>query len=195
MRRRDTTRWIKTAPMCRVNDTELAWLGYERDELIGKKKFTDFLTAESREVFRRNFPVFKERGWVKDLEFEMVRKDGTIFPVLVNATALKDEAGNFLMSRTTLFDITEIKRLQKIVTESEKRFRTILEEMNDSYFELDLAGNFTFVNRMRVQGVGLFKRRTNRQDPRLYTRSRTEEMLAHFIPGLLNRRTSQGADL
>ncbi len=41
-----------------VNDTELAWLGYERDELIGKKKFTDFLTAESRKVFQRKFPGF-----------------------------------------------------------------------------------------------------------------------------------------
>jgi len=136
----------KDGAYVRVNDTELAWLGYKRDELIGKKKFTDILTDESRKVFLRNFPVFKERGWVKDLEFELVRKDGTIFPTLVNATALKDEAGNFLMSRTTLFDITEVKRLQKMVTESEKKFRTILEEINDSYFELDLAGNFTFVN-------------------------------------------------
>ncbi len=76
----------------------------------------------------------------------MIRKDSTIFSTLVNATALKDEAGNFLMSRTTLFDITEVKRLQKAIAESEKRFRTILEEMNDSYFELDLGGNFTFVN-------------------------------------------------
>ena len=129
-----------------VNDTELAWLGYERDELIEKKKFFDLLTAESREVFQREFPGFKERGWVKDLEFDLVRKDGTTFPTLVNATAIKDEQGNFLMSRTTLFDITEIKRLQRVVTESEKKFRTILEEINDSYFELDLAGNFTFVN-------------------------------------------------
>jgi diguanylate cyclase (GGDEF)-like protein/PAS domain S-box-containing protein len=129
-----------------VNDTELAWLGYVRDELVGKKKFTDFLTAESREVFQREFPGFKERGWVKDVEFEVIRKDSTTFSVLVSATAVKDEAGNFLMSRTTLFDITEVKRLQKAIAESEKRFRTILEEMNDSYFELDLVGNFTFVN-------------------------------------------------
>ena len=114
--------------------------------LSGRKSSLISSRLRAVKVFQRDFPGFKERGWVKDLEFDLVRKDGTIFPTLVSATAIKDEAGNFLMSRTTLFDITEIKRLQKIIAESEKRFRTILEEMNDSYFELDLAGNFTFVN-------------------------------------------------
>ncbi|MHB8086105.1 MAG: PAS domain S-box protein, partial [Dehalococcoidia bacterium] len=144
----------KDGTYVRVNDTELAWLGYKRDELVGKKKFTDFLTADGREAFQREFPDFKESGRVKGLDIDMVRKDGTIFTVLVNATALKDESGNFLMSRTTLFDITEIKRLQQIIAESEKRFRTILEEMNDSYFELDMANNFTFVNRMLCRELG-----------------------------------------
>ncbi|MGA2158200.1 MAG: PAS domain S-box protein [Dehalococcoidia bacterium] len=129
-----------------VNDTELAWIGYTREEVIGKIKFVDLLSPASREDFAVNFPLFKQRGWLKDLETEIVRKDGTVMAALVSATAVKDEAGNFLMSRTTLFDITEVRRLQKTISESEKRFRTILEEMNDSYFELDLAGNFTFVN-------------------------------------------------
>ncbi|MGA9049514.1 MAG: PAS domain S-box protein [Dehalococcoidia bacterium] len=129
-----------------VNDTELAWIGYTRDEVIGKIKFVDLLSPESRKDFAVNFPLFKQRGWLKDVETEIVRKDGTVMSALVSATAVKDEAGNFLMSRTTLFDITEVRRLQKTISESEKRFRTILEEMNDSYFELDLAGNFTFVN-------------------------------------------------
>jgi len=129
-----------------VNDTELAWIGYTRDEVIGRIKFADLLTPESREIFAINFPVLKERGCLKDVETELVRKDGTIIPILMSATALKDEQGNFVMSRTTLFDITEVRRLQKTISESEKKFRTILEEINDSYFELDLAGNFTFVN-------------------------------------------------
>ena len=39
----------------------------------------------------------------------MVRKDGTILPVLLNSTAVKDSSGNFVMSRTTIFDITDRK--------------------------------------------------------------------------------------
>jgi len=130
----------------RINDTELTWLGYTREEIVGKKKFSDVITPESLEKFKIEFPGFKERGWVRDLEFDIVRKDGTVMPILLSATAIKDESGNYLMSRSTVFDITEIKRLRDVVTESEKKYRTILEEMHDAYLEVDLAGNYTFLN-------------------------------------------------
>ena len=47
----------------RVNATELKWLGYTREEVIGKLKFSDVLTPESLTVFEKNFPDFKNRGW------------------------------------------------------------------------------------------------------------------------------------
>ncbi|MDD5304489.1 MAG: PAS domain S-box protein, partial [Elusimicrobia bacterium] len=94
----------------RVNDTELEWLGYRRDELVGLKKFGDLLTPASLKVFRAEFPDFKKRGWVRGLEFDMVRKDASILPVLLSATAAQDEAGRFVMSRATITDITERKR-------------------------------------------------------------------------------------
>lgn len=106
----------KDGVFVRINDTELSWLGYTRDEIIGKKKFSDVITAESLEVFNREFPGFKERGSVRDLEFDMVRKDGTIIPVLLSATAITDGSGNYLMSRSTMFDITERKRLEQEFT-------------------------------------------------------------------------------
>ncbi len=43
-------------------------------------------------------------------------------------------------------DITERKRLEEILRQSEQRYRTILEEMDDAYFEVDLSGNYTYVN-------------------------------------------------
>ena len=89
-----------------MNDTELSWLGYSRDEIIGRKKFSDLITASSLELFKKSFPIFKERGFVHDLEFEMIRKDGSILPVLLSATAIRDEQGNYVMSRSSIFDIT-----------------------------------------------------------------------------------------
>ena len=103
----------------RINRTELSWLGYSEDEIVGNKKFTDVITKESRKVFQKNFPGFKERGYVKDLEFDMVRKDGSILPVMLNATAIKDTAGNYLMSRSTITDLTERKRTEEALQESE----------------------------------------------------------------------------
>ena len=99
-----------TGVYVRVNNTELSWLGFTRDELVGKKNFVELLAPASHETFREKFAVFLERGWVSDLEFDMVRKDGTTMPVLLNASAIKDANGNFLMSRATLYDITDRRR-------------------------------------------------------------------------------------
>jgi PAS domain S-box-containing protein len=93
----------------RINDTELAWLGYTREEIIGKP-FAELLTPASREVFAEVFPVYKARGWIRNVEFEFVRKDCSILPVLVSSTAIYDEAGNVTGSRSNVSDITERKQ-------------------------------------------------------------------------------------
>jgi PAS domain S-box-containing protein len=96
----------------RINDTELKWLGYERGEIMGRIKWPDLLTPESRKKFYEIFPVFQERGWARDVEFDVVRKDGSVFSVLLNATAIKDHDGHFIQSRSTIFDITQLKKVQ-----------------------------------------------------------------------------------
>ncbi|MBD2464775.1 PAS domain S-box protein [Oscillatoria sp. FACHB-1407] len=94
----------------RINDTELSWLGYTRDEVLNQMKFTDFVTPESQQTFHQNFPQFIQRGWVNGLEFQLRHKDGSTRWVTVNAIAIRDDAGNFVMSRTSMFDISERKR-------------------------------------------------------------------------------------
>jgi len=98
--------------LVRVNDTELAWLGYTREEMIGKLKFSDLLTPPSSAAFQENFPKFKAQGLIRDLEFDMLRKDGTILPVLLSATAITDSSGNYLSSRSTIYDITARKQAE-----------------------------------------------------------------------------------
>ncbi len=95
-----------------INDTELQWLGYTREELVGRKQFSDLLTPESQRTFAANFPLFRQRGWVNDVEFDLVRKDGTLLPVLLNATAVTSPAGEFLRSRSTMFDDSKRRAVQ-----------------------------------------------------------------------------------
>lgn len=97
----------------RMNQTELEWLGYSRGEIVGKMYFYDLLTPQSQNTFRDNFPRFLESGYVHDLEFELRRKDGTRLPVLLSGTAIRDAAGQLVMSQSTLFDLTERKKMER----------------------------------------------------------------------------------
>ena len=105
----------KDGVLVRVNDTEVAWLGYTREEMIGKLKFSNLITPESLATFQESFPKLKTQGVVRDLEFDMVRKDGTILPVLLSATAIMDSAGAYLASRSTIYDITARKQAENEV--------------------------------------------------------------------------------
>ena len=138
----------------RMNNTELRWLGYARDEIIGKKKFDDLLTSESVIVFQKIFPVFKKQGWISNLEFDMIRKDGTIFPVLLNATAMNDPEGSYIMSRSTLFDNTERKRAKEALQESQERLELALRGGALGSWDADLKTGHTTINERWAEMLG-----------------------------------------
>lgn len=54
-----------------VNETELCWLGASRDEVVGRRRITDFFTAEGRALFEREFPRFLAEGRIEGLEFDL----------------------------------------------------------------------------------------------------------------------------
>jgi PAS domain S-box-containing protein len=90
-----------------INQTELQWLGYSAEEIIGKKSLLDLLTEGGRRRFMEYFSAFKERGYINDIELEVQRKDGSIFIASVNSVVVRDAAGKYVMSRSTMFDVTE----------------------------------------------------------------------------------------
>lgn len=127
----------------RINDTELEWLGYGRDEILGGMRFSDLVTGRSLQLFRENFPRFVEQGWIRDLEFDMVRRDGSLLPVLLSATAIRDDSGTFIMSRSTVYDITERKKAE----ENEHLLSSIVQTSDDAIFARDLDGVILSWNR------------------------------------------------
>lgn len=98
----------KEGRIVRMNQTELGWLGRSLQEVLGKP-YTDFLSEQSQQVFRERFPEFARDGYIKDLEMELIKGTGSPMPILISATAIRDAQGNFLSSRTTVFDNTEQK--------------------------------------------------------------------------------------
>jgi PAS domain S-box-containing protein len=139
-----------------INDTELSWLGYSRDELVGQRAFTDVLTADSARSFRECFPTFMERGEVHELEFQMVRKDGTVMSVLLNKTATRDDRGNYVSSRATVFDITERKRAEEELAKQRSILQSVLNSMGEGVMVADMNGRFMLCNPTaeRMTGFG-----------------------------------------
>ncbi|MDS4069504.1 MAG: PAS domain S-box protein, partial [Candidatus Competibacter sp.] len=121
-----------TGTFIAINDTELAMLGYAREEVVGRLRADQVMTPASRLVFEENFPRFKQTGHVHGLEFDMVRKDGSLLPVVLSATAVCDDQGRYLFSRSTLFDNRERK-------EREQRIAALNMELERRADEADAA--------------------------------------------------------
>lgn len=116
----------KEGSIVNINDTELNMLGYKREEILCNMKILDIMTPKSKEKFIETFPLFKKQGYLMDNEFEFIKKDGTILPILLSATAVYDLDNNYIMSRSTLIDNTNLKQAKDEILKS----RTILEEAN-----------------------------------------------------------------
>ncbi|BAY26951.1 two-component hybrid sensor and regulator [Calothrix sp. NIES-2100] len=136
-----------------INDTELQLLGYTYEEIIGKH-FIEFVTEKSRSIFWQNYPKFKKRGWVKDLEFEMVCKDGTILPVLLNATAVKLDDGTYLFSRSSMFDMRDRKLAEEAIMKYAREVEDLYNKAPCGYHSLDSQGCFIKVNETELQLLG-----------------------------------------
>ena len=111
-----------------INQTESDWLGYSKEELIGQKRFTEFFTPAGIRLFKEQFPKVITDGHVKDVEFELIRKDGSTLFVLLNASALTDSEGRFIASRSTLIDITERKRVDQALRDSHQSLEALVAE-------------------------------------------------------------------
>ena len=96
-----------------VSDHWLELLGYERNEVIGRKS-VDFMTEQSRRYAETiTLPEFMNTGDARDISFQFVKKNGEIVDVLLDAITVRDEEGNYFRSLAVLADVTERKRMEE----------------------------------------------------------------------------------
>ena len=133
-----------------VNNVGIERLGYTYDEFLNMTPM-DIIAHEKRSEIQKNaFNIF-EKGY---LEFDIIQqaKNGKKIPVEVKSTliGLNEEKVVLSISR----DITESKRAEKTLQESEKKYRDLAELLPQTIFETDLNGNITFVNHIGHQIFG-----------------------------------------
>jgi diguanylate cyclase (GGDEF)-like protein/PAS domain S-box-containing protein len=139
-----------------ANESFCKILGYSFEEIVGRP-FADFLHPDDRTVVLQKFVeglMYPEAHY--QLEFRAVCKDGRSIWIYPSMSPIFHK-GALTAGMAIVFDITERKKLEEALKKSEERYRTILEEMQDNYFETDLAGNFIFVNDAMCRGMGYTK--------------------------------------
>jgi len=129
-----------------INDTELNWLGYSSQEVVGTMSFSDLLADNSKQAFEESFSRLKRDGQVKGAEFELIRKDGSKLSVMVNAVAIRDDEGAYVMCRSTAFDITALKQTESALRKSNERYMLAVQGASDSIWDWDLETNTAFVS-------------------------------------------------
>jgi sigma-B regulation protein RsbU (phosphoserine phosphatase) len=89
----------------RINTTLLTWLGRARDELVGRRYFSDLLTVGGRLYHETHFaPLLAMQGKVSGVALELRAADGTRIPVLVNSVVKASATGDPRLIRTTIAD-------------------------------------------------------------------------------------------
>jgi PAS domain S-box-containing protein len=107
---------------------------------------TDLMAPRSRDTFATQFALLKQQGRLNDLEYEMQRKDGTAFTVLVNVIAIYDADGRFARSRASVVDISTRKQAETELRESELRSTAIVRAALDCIVSIDSHGTITEFN-------------------------------------------------
>ena len=141
-----------------VNDVICRHMRYSREELLGlgNRQFQDRVNA--RKAYEAFVNVYNTGIPVKAFEMEVIRKDGTKQISEVSISLIRDSRGQPVGFRGISRDICDRKEMEESLRQSEERYRSIIEQMEDGYFELDLAGNFTFVNDAECRNLGYSRR-------------------------------------
>lgn len=91
-----------------LNLLTLQWLGLPREEVIGKLGPADFFDDEGKALFNACFPVFLQNGKIGPLEFNLCGRGGEQRRVSVSSTAILNAQGDYVMSRSIMYDVSEL---------------------------------------------------------------------------------------
>ncbi|MFI7000080.1 PP2C family protein-serine/threonine phosphatase [Nocardia sp. NPDC050175] len=96
---------LMDSTIAKINGTLLDWLGYRRDELVGRRRFTDLLSVGGRIYHETHIaPTLSMHGEIGGLALELKAANGTRLPVLVTSVVKTGADGTAQLIRTTIFD-------------------------------------------------------------------------------------------
>jgi PAS domain S-box-containing protein len=131
--------------------------GYNDKEMLNKK-ISEVMTRPSFMLARKRMEFVKHKGHSYGGEYQMIKKNGTIIDVIISSTAVIDQSGRFIKAVSVLENITDRKFMDKILNESEEKYRTVFNSFADAVFVSVYSGKgndvFIAVNRVACERLG-----------------------------------------
>jgi PAS domain S-box-containing protein len=103
-----------------VTDAWLSLLGYEREEVIGRPLIGFMTEPSARQAIQEDWPRLLRGGELIDVEYRVVTRDGRFLDMLASARVEQDGQGGFLRVLGGLTDVTERRRAEEALRQSQK---------------------------------------------------------------------------
>lgn len=138
-----------------INQAELDMLGYSREEIVNRKSWTDLISSDQHALFEKGWDRIFKTGSLENALFTVKTKGGEFIEVVKNARLLLDSSTGEYIIISNLVDVTDKNRAEKLLTESETRYRFLFKNNPMPmwiYDRVTLA--FMDVNDMAVEKYG-----------------------------------------
>jgi sigma-B regulation protein RsbU (phosphoserine phosphatase) len=118
--------------IAKINATLLGWLGHTREEVVGRKRFSDLLTVGGRLYHETHFaPTLQMQGEINGVALDLRRADGSRMPVLVTSSVRTGSDGQPQMIRTTVFDARERRAYEQELLHARREADADRERLRD----------------------------------------------------------------
>lgn len=139
-----------------VSDFWLDKMGYERNEVIGKSP-SDFMGEGGKKAVQNNLNRLFKEGFIKNIEYQYVKKSGEVMDVLLSAVAEYDEDGNFERSITGMLDVTDLKVAERKLQDSQAKLLEAQRISKIANYEYDIGSGHFIPSDEMISMMGLAK--------------------------------------
>jgi hypothetical protein len=180
----------QTGEILDANQSMLDLFGYTREEMIGFNARQTYLHSDDRLKFQR---AIEREGFVREYEIKLRKKDGAEMECLLTAIVRKTADGNIAGYQGIIRDITERKRMEEALKESEVRYRLLAENASDTIWTVNMNMQLTYISPSVTRLLGYtVEEAKSRTMEEVFTQASFETAMRAFAEEMALENARQG---